>query len=57
MKFFTILAIIFGVLAAVSLIYLFLTITSGNRIEKELVELLAQRDFSAFEKQSVSRIC
>ncbi|MBQ1509201.1 MAG: hypothetical protein IIZ47_07235 [Erysipelotrichaceae bacterium] len=50
MKFFTILAIIFGVLAAVSLIYLFLTITSGNRIEKELVELLAQRDFSAFEK-------
>ncbi len=50
MKFFTILAILFGVLAAVSLIYLFLTITSGNRIEKELVDLLAQRDFSAFEK-------
>ncbi len=50
MKFFTILAIIFGVLAAVSLIYLALTITSGNRIEKQLVDLLARRDFSAFEK-------
>ncbi len=50
MKFFTILAILFGVLAAVSLIYLALTITSGNRIEKQLVDLLARRDFSAFEK-------
>ncbi len=50
MTFFTIFAILFGVLATVSLIYLFLTITSGNRIEKELVDLLAQRDFSAFEK-------
>ena len=49
MKVMTVFAIIIGVLALVSVIYLAVMLTNGSRIEKKLVSLLGNRQFKEFE--------
>ena len=50
MKVMTVFAIIIGVLALVSVIYLAVMLTNGSRIEKKLVSLLGNRQFKEFEE-------